>query len=340
VEADTYFCPERHATYFGSFYMKDIPAMGNPGYSISTSLTGDSGEAFLAALTEPQRRLVTQLVGQQRADLSEIVATRRAIATELRRFMSGPSADQARVLALSRRYGELDGEISYLYARAFAGVARTLTADQKRTLLKLRNLDARYACRGAYLYSRPIDMPAIPDTDFLFAASATPSAGAAAPAAARTSFVLRSPDVADGGPLPREYTGDGDGSTLPLEWSGAPAGTRSFAVVMHHVPPQGPVKWYWVLYDIPSRVGRLPRNVSGVGTLGSNSVDGTVGYAPPRSKGPGPKTYVYTVYALSSPVRLDGPPSQVGRDELLAAMDGRVLASAELRVVYTRAAAD
>ena len=59
VEADVYFCPERHATYFGSFYMKDIPAMGNPNYSISTSLTGDSGEAFLAALTEPQRKLVT-----------------------------------------------------------------------------------------------------------------------------------------------------------------------------------------------------------------------------------------------------------------------------------------
>ena len=49
VEADVYFCPERHATYFGSFYMKDIPAMGNPNFSISTSLTGDSGEAFLAA---------------------------------------------------------------------------------------------------------------------------------------------------------------------------------------------------------------------------------------------------------------------------------------------------
>lgn len=35
--------------------------------------------------------------------------------------------------------------------------------------MKLRNLDARYACRGAYFYSQPIDMPAIPSTDFLFA---------------------------------------------------------------------------------------------------------------------------------------------------------------------------
>ncbi|MCX6878411.1 MAG: hypothetical protein NTW21_32050 [Verrucomicrobia bacterium] len=58
VEADVYFRPERHATCFGSFHMKDIPAMGNANYSISTSLTSDSGEAFLAALTEPQRKLL------------------------------------------------------------------------------------------------------------------------------------------------------------------------------------------------------------------------------------------------------------------------------------------
>ena len=50
VEADTYFCPERIATYFGSFYIKDRPAMGNPNYSISTTLTHDSEEAFLALL--------------------------------------------------------------------------------------------------------------------------------------------------------------------------------------------------------------------------------------------------------------------------------------------------
>lgn len=172
VEADTYFCPERHATYFGSFYMKDIKAMGNPNYSISASLTGDAGEAFLAALSEPQRRLVTQLVDQQRTALARIVETRRSIATELRRFMKEPSADKAKVLALSKGYGELDGEISYLYAKALTAVARTLTPEQKQKLAKLRNLDARYDCKSAYLYSRPIDMPAIPNTDFLFAVGA------------------------------------------------------------------------------------------------------------------------------------------------------------------------
>ena len=273
VEADVYFCPERHATYFGSFYMKDIPAMGNPNYSISTSLTGDSGEAFLEALTDAQRKLVTRLIDQQRADLAEIVKTRRAIAVELRRFMKEDSVDRAKTQELSKRYGELDGEISYFYAKAFAEVAKTLTPEQKQKLLRLRNLDAKYRCRGAYLYSRAIDMPKVPNTDFLFAAptedSKAPSASApqtsppategSVGAGTASAFALRSPAVENGGALPKEYTGDDAATSLPLEWSGAPAGTKSFAILMHHDAPDGLVKSYWVIYNIPADATRLPK---------------------------------------------------------------------------------
>ena len=234
VTADVYFCPERHATYFGSFYMKDIPAMGNPNYSISTSITGDSGEAFLNTLTEPQRKLVTDLVDRQRADLAEIVKTRRAIATELRRFMKEPTVDKEKVMRLSRRYGELDGEISYFCATAFAEVARTLSADQKKTLLKVRNLDAKYKCRGAFLYSRPIDMPEIPNTDFLFVKPAGSESAPIPAAAQRNSFTLTSPEVADNGQLPRDYTGDGTAATLPLQWTGVAAGHQELRP--HHAP--------------------------------------------------------------------------------------------------------
>jgi Raf kinase inhibitor-like YbhB/YbcL family protein len=336
VDADVYFCPERHATYFGSFYMKDIPAMGNPNFSISTSLTGDSGEAFLATLTEPQRKLVTGLVDQQRADMAEVVKTRREISTLLRSFMKQDKVDKDRVMALSRRYGELDGEISYFYAKAFADVAKTLTADQKKTLMKLRNLDPKYTPKGAYLFSAPIDMPEIPNTDFLFAAPATGKpAAAATTSATSSSFRLTSPEVVDGGTLPKDYTGDGSAATLPLEWAGAPAGTKSFALIMHHVAPDQ-TKWYWILCNIPATTMKLPKNVRGVGTLGTNSVNDRTEYAPPHSKGPGAKTYVYTVYALSAPVQLDVKPADVNRDVLLAAMKDKILASAELKVVYTR----
>jgi hypothetical protein len=169
VEADVYFCPERHGTYFGSFYMKDAPAVGNPNYSIDTSLTANMGRAFLAALTPAQASLVTGLVDGQRSSLYDIVDARRAIATELRRFIAGESPSSATVLRLADRYGQLDGEIVVRYATAFAGVGRSLSAGQKSQLATLRKqVLGDFAPAGAYLYAEPISMPIIPNTDFLF----------------------------------------------------------------------------------------------------------------------------------------------------------------------------
>lgn len=149
------------------------------------------------------------------------------------------------------------------------------------------------------------------------------------------SFVLSSPEIKADGILPAEFTGDGASATLPLAWTGAPAGTRSYALIMHHEAPDM-TKWYWILYNIPADVLTLPKNVQGVGTLGNNSVNERPEYTPPRSKGPGAKTYIYTVYALSAPPQLSLPPAQVNREVLLAAIKDRTLASAELSVVYSR----
>ena len=168
VEADTYFCPEGHGTYFGSFYMKDAPAVHQRNYSISTSLTGDSGEAFLAALNPSQREQITSLVELQRKDLQDIVRTRRAVATELRQFMAGNSANKEKVLELCRHYGELDGELSYFYATHFAGVNKTLTTEQRATLKKLRGIEG-YSAKHPFVYADPVVAPAIPNSDFLFA---------------------------------------------------------------------------------------------------------------------------------------------------------------------------
>ncbi len=149
-------------------------------------------------------------------------------------------------------------------------------------------------------------------------------------------FLLRSPVVAEGGALPVEFTGDGSGVTPPLEWSGAPSGTKSFAVIMHHVPGPGDVKWYWTLYNVPATTQSLPKDVQGVGTLGNSSVNHRPGYAPPHSKGPGAKTYIFTVYALSAPMQFSAPPAEVDRDALLVAMKDLILDSAELKVIYDR----
>ena len=167
LEADTYFCPERHGMYFGGFGMKTAPAMGKQDYSISTSLTDESGAGFLTTLTGAQRRHITDLIDLQRRDLNEIVGIRRAIASELRRFLKGDSADKGKVLSLSKRYGELDGEISYFYAAAFAKVGQSLNGQQKERLAGMRTSNPSHP-KGPFLYSTPISMPQIENTAFLF----------------------------------------------------------------------------------------------------------------------------------------------------------------------------
>ncbi len=149
-------------------------------------------------------------------------------------------------------------------------------------------------------------------------------------------FILSSFAVVEGGALPAEYTCDGASATLSLAWKGAPAGTQSYAVIMHHVAGPEDVHWYWVLYNIPADVTSLPKNSVGIGTLGTNSVNGKTAYSPPCSKGPGEKAYTYTIYALSAQPQFAVPASQVNREVLLAAIQNITLASAELHVTYAR----
>jgi hypothetical protein len=170
IAADVYFCPERQGTYFGSFYMKDAPAVGNPGYSIGTNITGDYGEALLAALAPDQASLITDLVDIQRPYLYGIVDVREQVTVELRKFMFGGSADNMTVLDLMSQYGKLDGSIVYNFAVNFAKTNETLTPEQQAQLQALREelLGAMIYPESAYLYSHQIQLPAFPNTDFLF----------------------------------------------------------------------------------------------------------------------------------------------------------------------------
>ena len=95
VDADVYFCPERHGTYFGSFYLKDIRAMSDPTYAIPMSLTGDMGATMLKTLITDQGQMITGLVDTNKPSLQGIVDIRRQVSTELRKFKDGVTADQS-----------------------------------------------------------------------------------------------------------------------------------------------------------------------------------------------------------------------------------------------------
>ncbi len=173
IVADVYFCPERHGTYFGGFYMKDYPAMNNPDYFISTAITGNSGQEFLNTLNTTQRALITGIIAEQKSALTEIAQIRTTVSTELRKAMTGGTVNKELVYSLIERYGALDGQVSALYAQRFTQVKATLTDAQMATLVKLRNLTV--VPTGAYMFSTPTAMPAISSTDYMFGVGIMPT---------------------------------------------------------------------------------------------------------------------------------------------------------------------
>ncbi len=166
------------------------------------------------------------------------------------------------------------------------------------------------------------------------AMAATLPATAAAGAAESSRFALAG-DAAQGGSLPDSATCDGAGSTPALAWSHAPAGTIEFAVLMGTVPPDGITKYNWMLYGIPGATRRLAEDGQGVGTPGAGSNGPGPAYQAPCSKGPGPKTYTFTVYALSAAPVLPTDAAVSGA-RLLSAMSSITLGTATLGLHHTR----
>ena len=356
IDADVYFCPERQGTYFGSFFMKDIKAMNNPSYTISSNMTADMGDAFLAALSTTQKTQVTGLVTTQKADLLSIVAKRNEISTKLRNLLSsGGAVDKATIINLAKQYGELDGDISYLYATAFSSVGTSLTTSQKSTLMALRKTATAEAggtpdydslCGNGYLYSAALKTPpTIMDTDFMFGVCS--AAGSSCSTdwdccsfscdgnVCGSAFTLTSTAFVDGGTLPSQYTCDGTLGMLshspPLAWSGAPSGTVTFALTISTIALDG-TKYNWVLYNIPSTVASLAEGTA-VGTAGVSTDGPELRYYPPCSSGPGEKTYTFTLYALSGTPTFSVP---VTGDILTSTISSLVIGSSQVNVTYTR----
>ncbi len=156
------------------------------------------------------------------------------------------------------------------------------------------------------------------------------------PVAAGTAFALTSSVGAAGGALPADYTCDGTGSSPPLAWANAPAGTKEFALLMSTLPVTGAVKYNWVLSGIPAGATRLERNTTGVGTAGVGSDGPTAAYQPPCSQGTGDKQYTFTLYALSAAPSLSVAANAVIGGTLASAIASVTLATSALNLTYAR----
>lgn len=126
------------------------------------------------------------------------------------------------------------------------------------------------------------------------------------------SMTLTSPDITDGGTIANEQVFKGFGCTgsnisPALKWSGAPSGTKSFAVSIYDPDaPTGSGWWHWVVFNIPANMTGLPKNAGDVkkkllpkGVIQSRTDFGADGYGGPcPPKGDPAHHYHITVFAV------------------------------------------
>jgi Raf kinase inhibitor-like YbhB/YbcL family protein len=147
------------------------------------------------------------------------------------------------------------------------------------------------------------------------------------------TLTLTSPAFDKNGSIPTEYTCDGAGTAPPLSWTGAPSGTKTFALIVEDPDapdPKAPKRIFvhWVAYDIPSS----ETTVGGNYREGSNDQGGRgyTGPCPPIGR----HRYFFKLYALDSEL---GDLGDATKGDVERAMKGHVLARAELVGTYEHA---
>jgi Raf kinase inhibitor-like YbhB/YbcL family protein len=152
-------------------------------------------------------------------------------------------------------------------------------------------------------------------------------------------LLLSSPAFAPGGAIPSEYTCDGADISPPLAWSGAPAGTRSFVLVIADPDAPSGTFRHWAVYDIPAGARGLPAGYGpgrpAAGLAEARNDFGQIGYGGPcPPQGGGVHHYRFRLMAISRP-RLDLGPAATALDVEQAAAP-YTIASTELVGTYHR----
>lgn len=150
---------------------------------------------------------------------------------------------------------------------------------------------------------------------------------------------LRSQSFAEGEPVPKVHTCDGEDRSPPLAWSGAPAGTRSYALIVVDPDAPGGTFSHWGLFDIPAAASELQEGYAAASTApepkeATNDFQriGWGGPCPPP--GHGVHRYHFRLLALDVE-QLDLPRGAHCRD-IERAANPHVIARAQLTGTYER----
>lgn len=159
------------------------------------------------------------------------------------------------------------------------------------------------------------------------------------------SFQLTSAAFRPGQPIPIKYTGEGLDLSPPLAWAGAPPNAIEFALLCDDPDAPTPQPWvHWILMKIPGNVAELPAGLPRQAELASpaGAVQGhnswpageNLGYRGPMPPpGHGVHHYHFRLFALRAPLPVL---HNLEKEQFLKAIEGQVLAEAELIGTYER----
>jgi len=154
--------------------------------------------------------------------------------------------------------------------------------------------------------------------------------------------ILKSPAFEPGTVIPRRHTGDGEDLSPPLTWSGLPPDTRELALIVDDPDAPSPQPWvHWVIFKIPAADSAIAEGVPPKpapsfpsGAIQGKNSWGTIGYrGPAPPKGHGVHRYHFRLFALDAPLSVA---AGIDKPGLLKAMQGHILAEAELVGIYQR----
>ena len=156
------------------------------------------------------------------------------------------------------------------------------------------------------------------------------------------TFNLTSPAFAANGSIPAKYTCEGADISPPLEWSGAPSGTKSFALIVDDPDAPDPAKpqrvyVHWVVYNIPASTTKLAENAAKSG-LPSGAMQGSNDWGKQTYGGPCPPIgrhrYFFKLFVLDTELKgLKNP----NKAQLEKAMQGHIVGTTELIGTYQKA---
>ncbi|HEY55113.1 MAG TPA: YbhB/YbcL family Raf kinase inhibitor-like protein [Dehalococcoidia bacterium] len=142
----------------------------------------------------------------------------------------------------------------------------------------------------------------------------------------------------EGGTIPVQYTCIGQDISPALSWSGVPAGTQSFALIVEDSDAVEGTFTHWIIFNIPADALGLEEAIPTTAQLPNGAAQGrngfgTIGYAGPCPPPGSPHHFHFVVYALDITLDLSGGASKA---QVVNAMEGHILDQAELIGIYQR----